>query len=115
MAKVRARTDDMLIVRGTNVFPSQVEDILASIAGVTPHYRIVLDNETGMDRMTIMVELQPDAFSDSFEEMNRFRQRVADRLRQALLITPAVKLVEPGGIERSLGKSRRVEDKREKS
>ncbi|MDR2261277.1 MAG: phenylacetate--CoA ligase [Azoarcus sp.] len=114
MAKVRARTDDMLIVRGTNVFPSQVEDILAGIAGVTPHYRIVLDNETGMDRMTVMVELRPDAFSDSFEEMDRFRRRVADRLRQTLLITPVVKLVEPGGIERSSGKSRRVEDKREK-
>ncbi|MDR2031921.1 MAG: phenylacetate--CoA ligase [Azoarcus sp.] len=115
MAKVRARTDDMLIVRGTNVFPSQVEDILAGIAGVTPHYRIVLDNETGLDRMTIMVELRPDAFSDSFENMDRFRRRVADRLRQTLLITPVVKLVEPGGIERSFGKSKRVEDRREKS
>jgi phenylacetate-CoA ligase len=115
MAKVRARTDDMLIVRGTNIFPSQVEDALSSIQGVAPHYRIVLDNEGGMDRITIMVELKPDAFSDSFEHMDHFRHHVVDRLRQTLLITPIVKLVEPGRIERTAGKSKRVEDKRVKA
>jgi len=114
MQKVRARTDDMLIVRGTNVFPSQVEDVLSGITGVTPHYRIVLDNETGMDRITVMVELKPEAFSDAFERMDHFRQYIAARLRQALLVSPVVKLIEPGGIERSFGKSRRVEDRRNK-
>jgi phenylacetate-CoA ligase len=114
MSKVRARTDDMLIIRGTNLFPSQVEDVLVGIQGLAPHYRIVLDNETGMDRITIMVELLPDAFSDSFEQMDHFRQHIVDRLRHTLLITPIVKLVEPGSIERTVGKSRRVEDKREK-
>jgi phenylacetate-CoA ligase len=113
MSKVRARTDDMLIVRGTNLFPRQVEDVLVGIQGLAPHYRIVLDNEAGMDRITIMVELLPDAFSDSFERMDHFRQHVVDRLRQALLITPVVKLAEPGSIERTVGKSKRVEDKRE--
>jgi phenylacetate-CoA ligase len=115
MSKVRTRTDDMLIVRGTNIFPSQVEDVLSGIEGVTPHYRIVLDNETGMDRITIMVELRPDAFSDSFEHMDHFRHHVVDRLKQTMLITPLVKLVEPGGIERTFGKSKRVEDRRKKS
>jgi phenylacetate-CoA ligase len=114
MTKVRARTDDMLIVRGTNIFPTQVEDALSAIQGVTPHYRIVLDNETGLDRMTIMVELKPEAFSDSFEEMDHFRRHVVDRLRQTLLVTPIVRLIEPNGIERSFGKSRRVEDRRKK-
>ncbi|GHT81524.1 phenylacetate-coenzyme A ligase [Betaproteobacteria bacterium] len=114
MAKVRARTDDMLIVRGTNIFPTQVEDALSVIQGVTPHYRIVLDNETGLDRMTVMVELKPEAISDSFEEMDRFRHHVVDRLRQTLLVTPVVKLIEPKGIERSFGKSKRVEDRRAK-
>lgn len=114
MAKVRARTDDMLIVRGTNIFPSQVEDVLVGMQGLAPYYRIVLDNETGMDRITVMVELRPDALTDSFEQMDHFRQHVVDRLRQALLITPVVKLVEPGSIERTTGKSKRVEDKREK-
>ncbi|MDR1854424.1 MAG: phenylacetate--CoA ligase [Azoarcus sp.] len=115
MDKVRVRTDDMLIVRGTNIFPSQVEDVLQSIEGVAPHYRIVLDNEAGLDRITIMVELKPDAFSDSFEHLDHFRHHVVDRLRQKLLITPVVKLVEPGRIERSVGKSKRVEDNRVKS
>jgi phenylacetate-CoA ligase len=114
MSKVRARTDDMLIVRGTNIFPRQVEDVLSGIHGVAPHYRIVLDNETGMDRITIMVELQPDAFSDSFEVMNHFQHHIVDRLRQSLLITPVVRLVEPGSIERAVGKSKRVEDRRVK-
>jgi phenylacetate-CoA ligase len=115
MAKVRARTDDMLIIRGTNVFPSQVEDALAGMEGVTTHYRIVLDNETGLDRMTVMVELKPGAFSDSFEHMDHFRRHIATRLRQALLVSPLVRLIEPGGIERTFGKSRHVEDNRKKS
>jgi phenylacetate-CoA ligase len=68
-----------------------------------------------MDRLTIQVELKPEAFSDSFEQMDRFRRHVVDRLRQTLLVTPVVKLLEPGRIERSLGKSRRVEDTRDKS
>ncbi|MDR2678114.1 MAG: phenylacetate--CoA ligase [Zoogloeaceae bacterium] len=115
MAKVRARTDDMLIVRGTNIFPSQVEDALSGIEGATPHYRIVLDNESGLDRMTLEVELKPEAFSDAFERLDHFRAQVAARLRQTLLVSPVVKLIEPGGIARSMGKSKRVEDRRNKA
>ena len=112
MQKVRARCDDMLIIRGTNVFPSQVEDVLAGIEGVTPHYLIVVDNETGLDRMTVNVELKPEAFSDSFEVMDNFRQMVAEKLKGTLLVGVKVKLVEPGGIERSTGKTKHVKDLR---
>ena len=112
MQKVRSRCDDMLIIRGTNVFPSQVEDVLAGIEGVTPHYLIVVDNETGLDRMTVNVELKPEAFSDSFEVMDNFRQMVADKLKGTLLVGVKVKLVEPGGIERSIGKTKHVRDLR---
>lgn len=112
MQKVRSRCDDMLIIRGTNVFPSQVEDVLAGIEGVTPHYLIVVDNETGLDRMTVNVELKPEAFSDSFEVMDNFRQMVADKLKGTLLVGVKVKLVEPGGIERSVGKTKHVRDLR---
>ncbi|MEG0071661.1 MAG: phenylacetate--CoA ligase [Raoultibacter sp.] len=112
MKKVRKRSDDMLIIRGTNVFPSQVEDVLGTIAGVTPHYRIVVDNETGLDRMTVMVELEPDAFSDSYEEMNAFKHAIADKLKQTMLVASIVKLIEPGGIQRSFGKTKHVEDNR---
>lgn len=112
MKKVRTRTDDMLIIRGTNVFPSQVEDILAKIDGVSPHYRIEVDNETGLDRMTIMVELLPEAFSDSYEEMNAFKKKIAHTLKQTMLVASEVKLIEPGGIERSFGKTKHVTDLR---
>ncbi len=112
MQKVRSRSDDMLIIRGTNVFPSQVEDVLATIEGVTPHYRIVVENETGLDTMTVYVELKPEAMSDSFAEMDAFRQAIADKLKGVLLVGVQVRLVEPGGIQRTTGKAKHVEDKR---
>ncbi len=114
MQKVRSRCDDMLIIRGTNVFPSQVEDVLAGIEGVTPHYRIVVDNETGLDRMSVHVELKPEAFSDSYAEMDAFRASIAEKLKGVLLVGVQVKLVEPGGIERTTGKAKHVEDLRRK-
>lgn len=112
MKKVRKRSDDMLIIRGTNVFPSQVEDILAGIEGVTPFYRIEVDNETGLDRMKILVELEPSAFSDSYEEMDAFRKNIAQKLKETMLVASEVQLVEPGGIGRSLGKTKHVIDNR---
>ena len=86
--------------------------MLAGIEGVTPHYLIVVDNETGLDRMTVNVELKPEAFSDSFEVMDNFRQMVAEKLKGTLLVGVKVKLVEPGGIERSTGKTKHVRDLR---
>ena len=112
MQKVRSRCDDMLIIRGSNVFPSQVEDVLSTIEGVTPHYRIVVDNETGLDRMVVHVELKPEAFSDSFEEMDAFRRMIEEKLKSVMLVASKVKLVEPGGIERSIGKTKHVQDLR---
>ena len=85
MQKVRSRCDDMLIIRGTNVFPSQVEDVLSTIEGVTPHC-IVVDNETGLDRMVVHVELKPEAFSDSFEEMDAFRRMIEEKLKSVMLV-----------------------------
>ena len=112
MKKVRKRSDDMLIIRGTNVFPSQVEDILSGIKGVTPFYRIEVDNETGLDRMRILVELEPSAFTDSYEEMDTFRKHIAQTLKETMLVSSEVQLVEPGGIERSTGKTKHVIDRR---
>ncbi|MDR3037298.1 MAG: phenylacetate--CoA ligase [Coriobacteriales bacterium] len=112
MAKVRHRTDDMLIIRGTNVFPSQVEDVIAGVPGASPHYRLVVDNESGLDRLTLMLEVQPQVFTDSFTGMDSFRQLVADKLKGALQVGVAVKLLEPGSIERFMGKAKHVEDNR---
>lgn len=114
MDKVRSRCDDMLIVRGTNVFPSQVEDVLSSILEVAPHYHIVVDTHGGMDRMTVETELRPECFSDSFEAMEGIRRGIADKLKGALLVGVEVKLLEPGGIQRTTGKAKHVDDLRDK-
>jgi phenylacetate-CoA ligase len=89
-----------------------VEDVLTSIPGASPHYRLVVDNETGLDRLTLMLEVQPQAFTDSFTEMDSFRRLVADKLRGTLQLGVEVRLVEPGSSERFMGKAKHVEDKR---
>ncbi len=112
MDKVRSRCDDMLIIRGTNVFPSQIEDILKDVEEVTPHYHIVVDTVSGMDSLTVETEIRPEAFSDSFEEMNALRDRIKAKLDGILLVGVNVRLVEPGGIERTAGKTKHVTDNR---
>ena len=112
MDKVRSRSDDMLIIRGTNVFPSQIEDVLKDIAEVTPHYSIIVDTVKGMDSLTVETEIRPEAFSDSFSEMNAIRDRIKAKLDSTLLVGVNVKLVEPGGIERTAGKAKHVTDLR---
>ncbi len=112
MDKVRSRSDDMLIIRGTNVFPSQVEDVLKDVDEVTPHYHIVVETVNGMDSLTVETEIRPEAFSDSFEHMNAIKAKVKAKLDGTLLVGTNVKLVEPGGIERTAGKAKHVDDLR---
>jgi phenylacetate-CoA ligase len=112
MRKVRQRTDDMLIVRGVNLFPSQVEDVLLQVEGVKPHYLIVLDREQGMDRLEIKIEVGQEVFSDVMADMVAFTGSVSDRLTSVLGVRPKVTLVEPGTIERSAGKAKHVLDRR---
>ena len=114
MQKVRRRSDDMLIIRGTNVFPSEIEDVLSKIEGASTNYRLVIDNETGLDRMTLMLEVKPTHFSDEVAKMDRFRDLIAGKLRETLQVSAVVKLVEPGSIERTTGKAKHVEDRRKK-
>lgn len=114
MDKVRSRSDDMLIIRGTNVFPSQVEDVLSGIPEVTTHYRIIVETVNGLDALTVETEIRPEAFSDSFEELNALRARIEDSLRGVLLVSVKVSLVEPGGIQRATGKTKHVDDRRAK-
>jgi phenylacetate-CoA ligase len=112
MAKVRERTDDMFIVRGVNVFPSQVEDVLSGIEGVEPHYQIVLERRGGLDDMEVQVEVEERFFADRMVEMMAFQKRIAGRLYTVLGLHPKVKLVEPGSLPRTDGKARRVIDRR---
>jgi phenylacetate-CoA ligase len=114
MDKVRARCDDMLIIRGTNVFPSQIEDVLSGIAEVTPHYHLVVETRNGLDNLIVETEIRPEAFRDSLDEMNALRTMIAEKLKSTLLVGVQVRLVEPGGIERVLGKAKHVTDLRNK-
>ncbi|HEY5432572.1 MAG TPA: hypothetical protein VIL06_04090 [Coriobacteriia bacterium] len=112
MRKVRHRTDDMLIVRGVNVYPSQVEDVLLKIEGIAPHYQIVVDREHRMDRMEVRVEVAEEIFSDVMADMVAFTGNVSDRLNGVLGLSVKVTLVEPGTVERTAGKAQHVIDNR---
>ncbi|MCI9128796.1 MAG: phenylacetate--CoA ligase [Eggerthellaceae bacterium] len=112
MDKVRSRCDDMLIIRGTNVFPSQIEDVLTGIEEVTPHYHIIVETVNGMDSLTVQTEIRPEAFSDSFQEMDAIRKKIEEKLKGVLLVGVKVQLMEPGGIQRTAGKAKHVDDRR---
>ncbi len=112
METVRQRTDDMLIIRGVNVFPSQVEDVLFKIEGVRPHYLIVVERKKGLDDLEVRLEVEDAVFSDIMADMVAFQRNVADRLQSVLGLRAKITLVEPGTIERTAGKSKRVLDLR---
>jgi phenylacetate-CoA ligase len=113
MSKVRQRTDDMLIIRGVNVFPSQIEDVLFKIEGVRPMYLIVLDRKHGMDDIEVRIEVAEEIFSDVMADMVGFTKHVGERLHAVLGLNVKVTLVEPGTIERTAGKATKVIDNRE--
>jgi len=112
MDKVTGRSDDMLIIRGVNVFPSQIESVLMGFEGVEPHYQIVVDRKGSMDDIEVMVEINEKIFSDEIKIMSNLSKNIADRFRSSLGITAKITLVEPHAIPRSEGKAVRVVDKR---
>lgn len=112
MSKVLGRTDDMLIVRGVNFYPSQVEEALLQLEDVEPHYMIVLDTEGELDTLEVWVEASQDVFSDDTRRMRSFEQRVESHLKSRLNLSARVSLKEPNTIERFEGKARRVIDRR---
>jgi phenylacetate-CoA ligase len=110
--RIQGRVDDMLIIRGINVFPSQVEYTLMSIPEVGQHFQIVVDRTGALDNMLIRVELTKGSFSDKITDLMRIRQQVEHRLRNALNVAVDVELVEPGSLPRFEGKSKKVIDTR---
>ncbi|MBN1192103.1 MAG: phenylacetate--CoA ligase [Coriobacteriia bacterium] len=112
MERVSGRTDDMLIVRGVNVFPSQIEQVLAGIPGVAPHYQVVLTKRGSMDEVTVQVEVGPEVAFDEVKTLEQLRARVSSEIASALAVNLSVKLVEPKSIQRSEGKAKRVLDLR---
>jgi phenylacetate-CoA ligase len=113
MSKVKGRTDDMLIIRGVNVFPSQVEEVLLDIEGTEPHYLIVLDRKEAMDDFEVRVEITESLFSDEMKVVREKALEIERRLASALGVRPRVVLVEPRSLERTTGKAKRVLDRRQ--
>ncbi|MDO8848446.1 MAG: phenylacetate--CoA ligase [Coriobacteriia bacterium] len=112
MERITGRTDDMLIIRGVNVYPSQIEQVLVGIPGVAPHYQVVLSKRGSMDHVEVHVEVGHDVSFDEVKTLERLRNRVAAEIASSLAVNLAVKLVEPKSIQRSEGKAKRVVDLR---
>jgi len=112
MEKIMGRTDDMLIIRGVNVFPSQVEHVLMGIDGVEPHYQIEVTRDGSLDVVTVLVEVSESIFSDEIKVLENLNKKIQAEIKDILGITCKVKLVEPRSIQRSEGKAQRVIDRR---
>ncbi len=110
--RFKGRTDDMLIIRGVNVFPSQVEAALLTIDGITPHYMLVVDRINNEDTLEIQVEVEERFFSDEVSALENLKKKVHSCLRQAIGLNADVKLVEPNALPHSDGKTKHVTDKR---
>jgi phenylacetate-CoA ligase len=115
MRKVTGRSDDMLIISGVNIFPSQIEDVLMNIDGISPHYQIIAGKRGYLDYLEVQVELTQSSFTGSFRDLEAMEARVRSSLQSVLSIGARVKLMEPHSIERSQGKAKRVIDLRNES
>jgi len=115
MSKIMGRSDDMLIIRGVNVFPSQIEGILLETEGLSPHYQLILRREGAMDTLEIQVEVDEKIFSDEIKQLQRLEQQIQKNIKEYLGVTTEIKLVEPKSISRSEGKAQRIIDLRKES
>ncbi len=113
LSRILGRTDDMLIIRGVNVFPSQIEHVLMQLPEVGTNYQIVLDRFESLDRATIRVEIYQKMFHGDMSELRRLKKRIQHELREQILLSTEVELLEPGALPPSRGKAKRVIDNRE--
>lgn len=112
MDRILGRSDDMLIIRGVNVFPTQIESVILEMKEFEPHFLLTVGRENNTDTMELKVEVREDCYSDEINVMTALKKKLVDRLRSVLGLAVSVKLVEPRSIERSVGKARRVIDNR---
>ncbi len=112
MSRVMGRTDDMLIIRGVNVFPSQIETVLCDIEGTEPHYQIIVDRRGALDDVTVLVEVSESIFFDEMKKQSELVGLIRRRLSSELGIAVDVKLVEKKTLDRFEGKAKRVVDRR---
>jgi phenylacetate-CoA ligase len=114
MRRVTGRSDDMLIIRGVNVFPSQIESVLMETKGVAPHYQLIVDREGQLDTLEVQVEVDEATFSDEVKQLQALAQKIQRQIKDYFTVSVKVKLVEPRSIPRSEGKAQRVIDRRKK-
>ena len=112
MDRILGRCDDMLIIRGVNVFPSQVESVICEMPELEPHYFINVDRINNLDTFEVLVEVKAEFYTDEVNKLLELRKKIVHRLQNVIGLSPDVKLVEPRSIERSQGKAKRVNDKR---
>ncbi|MGI6239287.1 MAG: phenylacetate--CoA ligase family protein [Christensenellales bacterium] len=112
MGRITGRTDDMLIIRGVNVFPSQIESVLVGIPGVAPHYMLVVDRVKSSDMLEVQVEMNESMFSDTVSHIVELERRICADIRSVVGVQATIKLVAPKSIPRSEGKAKRVIDNR---
>jgi phenylacetate-CoA ligase len=115
MGRIVGRSDDMLIIRGVNLFPSQVESVILEMEELEPHYLLVVDRVSNLDTLQVQVEVRDGFYSDEINRMMDLRRRISARLQSVLGLAADIRLVEPGSIKRSEGKATRVVDKRKLS
>jgi len=113
MDRIGRRSDDMFIIRGVNVYPSQVEAAILTIKGTVPHYQIVLTRDKGLDQMEVRFEVTPEMFGDTVGSVETVQRKLCQAIENTVGVRAKVTLVEPHSIERSQGKAKRVIDKRE--
>ena len=110
--RISRRSDDMIIIRGVNVYPSQIETALLKVEGALPHYQIVLTREKGLDEMEVQVEVTSEVFSDTVGGLEQLQARLAKSIETTTGLRPRVRLIQPHSIQRSEGKAKRVIDQR---
>ena len=112
MSRIVGRSDDMLIIRGVNVFPSQIESVILEIEELEPHYLLIVDRVNNLDILEVQVEVKDGSYSDEINKMMALKKKIAQRLQSVLGLSADIKLVEPNVMARSEGKAKRVEDRR---
>jgi len=112
MQRISGRVDDMLIIRGVNVFPSQIEEAILSVGGIEPHYLIIVDRDGPLDNLEVLVEVSAAAFTDEIRALEDLQEKLRAKIEDIIGLSVKVRLVEPKSIPRSEGKVKRVEDRR---
>ena len=112
MAKIQGRSDDMLIIKGVNVFPSQVESVLVGMKKISPYYQLVVSKKGYVDQLEVRVELIDDSLLDSYEKLEQLENEIKHKLHVVLGLVAKVRLMEPKSIERTTGKAKHVIDNR---